>query len=357
MKKIHSDIDLSRQPWYEPWSRFWFNPVDPIGMHVLRLMTGLLLLLLLLPLAGQADALFGLAGWIDREALQAAADPNEGLPPLGWSVLYLAGDSAALIQVIYWASIVVVALFTLGLAVRVTAVLSWVVVVSFLSNPAIAYDADFLLLIPTFYLMIGYVFYGQFSRDASILDRILGPRDAIVDRLFVRGGASEESSHAANFAVRLFQVHFALVMVASLLHKLNMAEWWSGVAFFYPLHSPYGTTRDDLIALAPSSAGYFFMLSLAQYLVLAWQFAFPFFAWKRSFRILLLGGAVAAWIGNMFIFGLPLFGPFVLIACLNYLTPAEWRGIQNRLRPVLTHVPARVETPRHKTGIKVVKHV
>ena len=83
---------------------------------------------------------------------------------------------------------------------------------------------------------------------------------------------------------------------------------------------------DDLRALAPSHVSYFFFLSLAQYAVLAWQFAFPFFAWKRNFRVLLIGGGVIAWIGSVFIFGLPLFGPFTLLGCLSYLTPEEWRA-------------------------------
>ena len=62
---------------------------------MLRVLTGLLLLLWLLPLAGQADALFGLTGWIDREVLQAAADPAQDCPHVGWSILYLAGDNPA----------------------------------------------------------------------------------------------------------------------------------------------------------------------------------------------------------------------------------------------------------------------
>ena len=90
--------------------------------------------------------------------------------------------------------------------------------------------------------MIGYVFYGQFSRTASLLDRILGPRDACATRLFSRSPSEEAPSYAANFAVRLFQVHFAIVMIASLLHKFNIADWWAGVAFFYPLHPPFQTT-------------------------------------------------------------------------------------------------------------------
>src|SRR5262249_50679035 len=140
------------------WTRFWFAPVDPIGLHWLRFLSGLLFLCWLLPFAGQYEALFGLDGWFDREAfLEASRLPGGSPVPLGWSFLYLCGSDPTLLALAYWGSIAVLALFTLGIATRVTAVLTWVIVVSFLANPAIHFDADFLLGILAFYLMIGHV--------------------------------------------------------------------------------------------------------------------------------------------------------------------------------------------------------
>src|SRR4051794_24838645 len=67
------------------WVRFWFTPTDPVGLHAVRLLGGLLLLFWLLTLAGHVDAFFGLRGWFDREAYiqadtlqaEAAAQPEE----------------------------------------------------------------------------------------------------------------------------------------------------------------------------------------------------------------------------------------------------------------------------------------
>ena len=70
------------------WVRFWFTPVDPVGLHGLRILAGLLFLAWLLPLAGQRDSLFGLAGWFDQQAYADAARLEGGPPkPISWSLL------------------------------------------------------------------------------------------------------------------------------------------------------------------------------------------------------------------------------------------------------------------------------
>jgi hypothetical protein len=67
---------------------------------------------------------------------------------------------------------------------------------------------------------------------------------------------------------------------------------------------------------------------LTQYAVLAWQIGFPAFAWRHGvWRMVLIGGAIAGWLGCFFILSLPLFGPIYLIGCLSYLSADEWQRI------------------------------
>ena len=311
------------------WTRFWFTAVDPCGLHGLRVLSGLLFLLWLVPLAGQQGALFGLDGWFDRQAYLDASRLPEGPPvSLGWSLLFLTGSNPALVDALWWGAVAVFILFTLGLWVRVTAVLTWVLVVSFLASPAVNYDADYLLAILAFYLMIGYVLLGQWSWPLSPTGRLLGPRNVFLFRS-VREEAegSNPPSHAANLALRLLQVHFALIMVVSGLHKLQFGEWWGGVAYWYPLHPPFSTTPADIRAEAAHAGATLFFLSLVQYIALAWQIGFPAFAWRRRWRLVLLAGAALSWIGSIYVYGQPLFGPLYFIACLSYLTPAEWEWL------------------------------
>jgi hypothetical protein len=320
------------------WSNFWFAPIDPVGLHALRVLAGLLFLLWLLPFAGQQEALFGLNGWFDARAYHEASHLQR-LPPhlFSWSVLYLCGTSPVLLGIAYWLSIATLVLFTLGLWTRVTGVLTYVGVVSFTANPAISYDVDPLLVMLAFYLMVGYLLLGQRRPGLSVAARLLGPTET---RLF-RGAAPRGTpplppSAAANLAVRLLQVHFAVVMIASALNKLQVREWWSGLAGWFYLNQPFHTTLQDVRNAALYAEWYLIVLSLASYLALAWQLAFPAFAWRRRWRVVLLGGAGLAWLADAFLLRLPLLGPVMVVGCLSYLTPAEWRrlsGFLGRLWP------------------------
>ena len=80
-------------------------------------------------------------------------------------------------------------------------------------------------------------------------------------------------------------------------------------------------------AIAPYAESYRVILSLATYGAVAWQIGFPAFAWRPRWRPLLLGGAALAWLADAFYFGLPLLGPIMVIGCLSYLSPGEWRGL------------------------------
>src|SRR5262249_50899508 len=175
------------------WVRFWFTPADPIGLHWVRVFAGLVFLFWLLPFAGQLDAFYGAQGWIDSEAyyemsradqrLQAILSgaeqgiPPQPVPPRGWSLLYLVWNDSGMLHAFYWGSLAVILLFTLGLCTRVTSVLTWMIVVSFLANPVLRFEAEFLLVIVAMYLMVGYGLQGLWTRRLSPAEKIFGPWD------------------------------------------------------------------------------------------------------------------------------------------------------------------------------------
>jgi hypothetical protein len=334
MKQPSRPVTMS-EGWVQGWVRFWFTPVNPIGFHVVRVLAGLLFLSWLLPFAGHLDSLFGRQGWFDKQAYADAARLPDGANlPIGWSALYLFDSNPQALAVVYWVSIAILVMFTLGVVPRVTAILTWIIFASFTANPAIYYDGDVLLRIIAFYLMIGCVLLGQRSTEQPLVCRLLGPM------WFLRrfGGAwcgESRPSLGAGLALRLLQVHFAIVIVTSGLHKLQFGDWWGGFALWYPLYPPYETTLAQALAHAGYAELYMGVLSLAAYAMLAWQIGFPLYAWRPRWRPVLVGGALVGWIGMVFVFRLPLIGPAMLIGCLSFVSPAEWYWIFG----LLTHVP------------------
>ncbi len=326
------------------WLEFWFRPIEPLGLHALRFLVGVLLIVWLLPFLGNTQALFGLEGWFDQQAYRETARlPVEDRPQFGWSILYLCGSNPLLLKGACAGAIVVFSLFTLGIATRVTAIASWVMVVSFSANPAFGYDADGLLVLLVFYLMVGYVLLNQSQGGQSLAARYLGSRQQIVLFNRTRSAEAVESrpSVAANVALRLLQVHWAMVMVAGGLHKLQFGDWWAGVALWYPLYPPLSATLEDARAHSAHGVAWLTVLSLAAYAVLAWQIAFPVFAWKPHGRWLLLGGASLGWLGCAWLYELPLFGAVLFLGCLSYLTAEEWRWGATGLKKAMSRMVRR----------------
>ncbi|HZT79051.1 MAG TPA: hypothetical protein VFA26_02415 [Gemmataceae bacterium] len=323
----------------QAWSRFWFRPADPVGLHAVRMLAGTLFLCWLLAYAGHVQELFGLNGWFDAEAYaeahrlaaQERAAGESAVPQAGWSLLFAVGHSPAALTAVYWLSVVVVALFTLGLWARLTGVLTWLVVGSFTVNPALGSDADALLIVLAFYLMVGYLFLGQWRRGRRLPYRIFGSTEALL--LGRRDdGAGPPPSMAANAALRLLQVHFAIILVTTGLHKLQFGEWWGGLALWFPLYPPLETTLEQAREHAGNASLFLALLSIATYAVLAWEIGFPAFAWRRGWwRLVLIGGALIGWLGASLLYRVPGFGPALLIGCLSYLTDDEWRAVTGLL--------------------------
>ncbi len=307
------------------WVRFWFTPADPIGLHAVRVAVGLLFLAWLVPLGGHRDALFGLGGWFDRQAFADAAALPDGPPkPLGWSALYLGDGGTGVVAAVYFGTLAVLVLFTLGVWVRLTAVLTWVAVASLTAHPAAEPDADVLLPILAFYLMVGYVLIGQRAAGLSRAARLLGGRPL---RLLGSIDRPADPSVAAAVALRLLQVHLAVVLVTTGLHKLQFGDWWAGVALWYPLHPPLETSLAEARAHTGDPERYLALLNVAGYSVLAWLIGFPLFAWRRAGWRLVLGGAAVGGAGAALVHNQPLYGTVVFVGCLAFVPAQTWRRL------------------------------
>lgn len=113
---------------------------------------------------------------------------------------------------------VVITLFTFGVASRVTAPLAWAILVSTTRrNPIIIHGFEQVLALWLFYLAV----CGS-SGQAYSVDRLIARR---------RGGPDRPvPSVAANIGLRLIQINLAILYGAAGTAKLRGVSWWDGSA-------------------------------------------------------------------------------------------------------------------------------
>jgi len=296
------------------WGRFWFAPASPIPLERMRVAVGLLVLLWLVSFTGRQTEFFGFSSWLGRDVYASVKklpngyaipdSPASRLPTPTWSPMYFASTPAA-VHAIFGVSLAAAAAFTAGVQPMITAPLTWLGVCAFTSNPIFNGVGDESMLLPlTFYLMLGFLLRPALP-------------EGVADR----------------FAMRLLQVHVALIVFSSAIGKLQQSVWWEGIALWFPLHPAYELSFERVNELrAAGITSELKLVSALAYLVVIWQLTFPVLAFQRWARKWIVGGAFLGMLGCWYIFRLPFFGPTWFVASLAYLQADEWMALASRVR-------------------------
>jgi hypothetical protein len=226
----------------------------------------------------------------------------------------------------YGISMVMLALFTIGLWTRVSSLLALIVAISFAHRvPAALFGLDQINVMLTLYLTIGP------SGQALSLDRWLAHR----------GGAQGPSPSAgANLAQRLIQVHMCVIYFFAAVSKLQGPAWWNGEAMWRAFANlEYQSADMTWLAWHP------LVVNLITHVSVAWELSFCVLVWPRLLRPLVLAMAVALHLGIGAFLGMWTFGLIMLVGCLAFLPPeavrqlvASWAAA--RSEPATAPVPA-----------------
>ena len=260
---------------------------------------------------------------------------------------------------IHAAILVAIALFTVGLFTRVTSVLVWVAVVGYIHrSQQILFGMDTMMNVLLFYLMIGN------SGAALSVDRLIARYRAARASLR-RCGALDPAARAflsapppsrgAGFALRLIQVHFCFIYLASGLAKLKGAAWWNGQAVWDVMVNPeftlmqYEWYEKGLRAVMGFKPVYYAVSVFGSWFTLFIEIGGAFLLWTRArWVIIILSAAMHA--GIAVLMGLNLFELLMLVMLLAYLPDGV---VRDRLRgaPTLAKVklafdPARADSAR-----------
>jgi hypothetical protein len=344
------------------WNRFWFAPADPTTLGLIRVCCGVLVLYVHLVYTAHLQGFFGANGWIDlRSANNIRHRTTYFAPPSGWqnndradqadgpagtmvgrgqtvwSIWFHVTDPRTM-TLVHGGILVVMVMFTLGLWTRVTAVLTWLAVLSYLHRAPLAlFGLDTVMNVVLIYLMIGP------SGAALSLDRLLV-------RYFRRGqsAGAPEPSEPANLAIRLMQIHLCIIYLASGLSKLQGAAWWNGTAI-------WGTMVDyelSLVRYAWYADALRFVVQhrwLGELVItggtlftLVLEIGFPFVVWHRRLRWPMIVGALSLHAGIAVIMGLTAFSFIMMTLVLSFVPPADLRTGAIRVIGSLTRAASRL---------------
>jgi hypothetical protein len=327
------------------WDRFWFRRADPLPLGVIRLFTGLVILYVHLIYSLDLMSMVAPDGWLNKAAIDYwrngvtfVKSPmdwalySEEVLATGqpvWSVFYHLTDPVWIVAA-HVGFLVAMFLFTIGFATRLTAVLTWVGVVSYINRlPVFLYGMDAMMNIIVVYLMIGP------SGATMSVDRL-------IERWWARRKGRElpppEPSVSANFALRAIQVHFCIIYLTSGLSKLQGAAWWSGTAVwgtmanysFAPMNWPI--YLDFLRFMCQSRIVWEVIMTVGSYGTLALEISLPFLIWRPKLRWFMICGSVMMHTGIGLIMGLTTFSLIMLCMVLAFVPASTHHAFVGVLR-------------------------
>ncbi len=278
------------------WDAFFFTPADPTALGLIRVGTGLLAFWSLLVLGLDLHDYFGSDGWAAPSAIQT--------PPgsLFWSFWFLVPDGG--LRLAWLACLLVLALYTLGLFSRWTAVLAWVIVVSTVRRlPVALYGFDQVLSPLALYLAVtgsgGQAvsldrFFRRWrqARRAAAAPVAIGSATGVGRRVSPDEPAEPRPTVSANLALRLIQLHLLVIYGMAGLGKLQGPSWWNGMAL-------WGTmTAGEFVALDFTPMARWPMVIYAlTHASLALELLYPILVWIRITRPLMLAGMAGLHLG------------------------------------------------------------
>jgi len=327
------------------WCGFFFAPSDPTPLGLTRVAVGALLFWNVAILGLDLHEYLGSEGWIGPEAARAYLANNS---PWAWSFWFWVPDR--FLSVVWAGCLLVLALFTLGLWSRVTAVLAWAIAISVVRRaPAALFGFDQMISTWALYLAA----FGA-SGQAVSLDRFIFRFRAIRrnrDNLGRRGvdlirGApgAPPASVSANLSLRMLQLHLAMIYGSAGLSKLMGPEWWNGTAMEMIVLTPE-FRRFDL----PWLFRYPTQLALATHFGLLLEIVYPVLIWFRKLRPLVITSVVFLHVGIDLMLGLTEFGLAMIVANITFMSGFWLRGLVTGIQQPSAHLAFARTSPRAET--------
>jgi hypothetical protein len=301
------------------WTRFWFTPSDAIVLSLVRVLTAAVALWWYLSLLPDLQNWFGPNGIFSLDLALQLRRISEDESKFAFSLLDYV-NSASQLWVVYSLGIAAIAMMLFGLFSRISTIASLIFVLSFIQRaPVLARPVDDILPLLMFYLCLGPS-GANFSFDACLRRR---NQKAIGSATSV--GPNVVYSSAATVAIRLMQVHLALIYGAMVIAQLQGAAWWQGTAVWWLMARP-DSRLVDLTSLSRMGLAFEYLVNFLTHAIVLYELCFVFLIWNPLARpiLLVLGGFV--WAGLALFGGSVSFAVLMFVATLAFVSPQTLRN-------------------------------
>ena len=286
--------------WLKSWNEFWFTPILPHTLAVIRICCGGMLAYIHLIWAVFARDFMGQAAWLNRETIRKLHQDD-----WAWSWLFYT-DNTSLVIAHQVVAVLVCLAMAAGLATRITIPCAlWLTLMVCHRMTCALFGLDQVVVMLAMYLML--------SRCGSVwsLDAWLRER---------RGTSwwlpSVEPAVSNNVATRLLQLHLCVIYLFGGLSKLRGEMWWDGSALWYAVVN-YEYQSLDLTWLGNMRL----VIAALTTTTVLWETFYCALVWPRLTRPLVLAMAVMVHGGIAIALGMVTFGFIMLVANLGFIPP------------------------------------
>ena len=288
------------------WHRFWFEPLDPLMLGVMRLLTGWLLFYNLLVWSLELETFFGRNGLQPLAAVQRVYASRFVFSFWLWVADYN-------LWPVHIVCIIVAALFCLGAATRVTSILAFLITISYSQRVPVAnFGFDQILGMMCLYLALAP------CGAAMSVDMLL--RRWWQRRKGLDPSVAPVRLASARMASRLMQLHLCAIYFWSGFSKLKGPTWWTGEAMWNIIaNQEYQTLDLTWMAWTP------WLPYLIAHVTIAWEASFIVLIWNHRLRPFVLTMGVAMHFGIGAFLGMWTFGLIMTFAYLSFADPEIWR--------------------------------
>ena len=291
------------------WHRFWFDPLDPLMLGVIRLLTGWMLLYNLLVWSLQLEIFFGRNGLQPLDTVRRLYESR-----LVFSFWLWIDDKY--LWPVHIACVIVAALFCIGAATRVTSILAFLITISYSQRVPVAnFGFDQILGMMCLYLAVAPS--GAAMSMDSVIRRWWNGLDQTIPPVRFA---------SARMASRLIQLHLCAIYFWAGFSKLKGPTWWTGEAMWNVIaNQEYQTIDLTWMAWTP------WLPFLIAHVTIAWEAFFIVLVWNHRLRPFVLAMGAAMHFGIGAFLGMWTFGLIMTFAYLSFSDPEIWRTRITRL--------------------------